>query len=282
MTDTPAPETPTRKLLKRDEDGLVIGHPYKFTPDGKVDYKALVPKEHLYVAREYEERVAKAQGKPLADCDLNLVDERWLRIKLAGINYIANLRGYRSLTYHSVSVFPDQVTIVCEMEFIGNYESEGLPVICSGVASASTKSTDRGFWPYLATFAENRAFARCVKRALQINTLCDVEVGGDGQGEAGEDDKVSEATSATSTGAQAYRYLEQLCTNRKHPITFEVLKERAVQHNAELTPEREAERIKSDPTKWTGWASIQEIDVFLLAGKIKAADEAAAAGKKKK
>ncbi len=267
--------------IKRDEDGLIVGYPYRYTPEGRVDYKALVDRKHMFVVRDKEAKVVAAQGKALAECDLSIVDERWLRIKQAGFNQLLNLRGYRSIEYHSLQTSDDKAAVVCTIELIGNYETDGLPVICSAIASASLRSMDKNFVPYLETFAENRAFARCVKRALQIAILSDDEVDDEAmKGVKGEDDAVSDAT--TTASVEPYRLLSSLCTNRKTLIPFETLKARAVQHNAELTPQRENERIKSDPTTWTEWASIQPIDAWLLMGKIKEADEASAKSKSKK
>ncbi len=267
-------------LFKRNEDGLVIGFPYRFTPEGRVDWLALIPRKHMFVIREREADVVKAQGKPLAECDLALVNEKWLRIRQAGFNYVLNLRGYRSLQYHSLSAASDKAAVICEVELIPNFETDGYSVICSGVASASLRSMDKHFIPYLETFAENRAFARCVKRALQITILSEDEIDAEAVGGVkGEDDTVSEAASG-GISAEPHRQLEELCTKRKHPIAFDALRARAVQHNAELTPERENERIKSDPAQWTDWSSVQPIDAWLLMGKIKERDDAERAAKK--
>lgn len=274
-----APAT-TRPSFKRDEDGLIPGFPYKFTPEGRIDWLAIaLTTPYLFVISSKEAEVVKAQGKPINECDLSLVPEKWLRIRQAGFNYLLNVRGYRSLQYHSLSVAPDKAAVVCEGELIGNYETEGLPVVCSAIASASTRSMDKQMLPYLEAFAENRAFARFVKRALQINILSEDEIDTEALAKHGEDDAVAEAT--TPASADAWRRLEEVCTKRKHPIVFETLKARAVQHNAELTPERANERIQGDPAAWTGFDSVQPIDAWLLVGLIKKADEEAAKKKGK-
>ncbi len=264
--------------FKRDEDGLIAGLQYHYTPEGRIDWRAMVSRRYLYIAREYEDRVVKAQGKPLAEVDYSLVNPKWLRIRIDGINQIANIRGYSSLEYHSLSVGEGHAAVVCQMQFIGNYESDGYPVICSGIASARRMSMDKNMMGYLEAFAENRAFARCVKRALQIEILADIEVGGDGKPDAeGEDDAVSAATGAT--GFNPYDKLRELCMSRKKPISFEVLKAGAIAHNAELAPDKQDERIQGDPATWVGFESIQGIDAWLLISKIKTKDAAANKGK---
>lgn len=121
---------------------------------------------------------------------------------------------------------------------------------------------DKKTLPYLETFAENRAFSRCVKRALQINVLSDIEIGGDGRDAAtpGEDDAVAAATSAGVSGFEPLHRLQELC--RKHKpteITFAVLKDAASQYQSEL---------KGNVAEWTSFESIQALDAWVIVGKI--------------
>ncbi len=270
---------PNRKPFKRDEDGLIIGHPYKFTEEGRVDYRAMVDRKHLFVIREKEAQVVKDQGKPLNECDLMQVNPKWLRLRKGGWRQLLNIRGYRAITYHSLQTSDAKAAVVCEIELIGNYETDGYPVIASGLASASTRSMDRQMLPYMETFAENRARARAVQEALSIDIMSEDEIDAEAVRNQGEDDAVE---SVTSTSAEPYQQLKALCTSRKVPITFEAIKANAIKHNAELTPEREDERIKSDPTTWTDWSSVQPIDTWLMMGKIKEKDaESAKKGKGK-
>ncbi len=246
--------------LKRNADGLLADFPYKYTADGRIDWKAHVPAKFLYIAREYEDKVLREQGKPLAEIDFSLIRDEWLRIKLGGINYLANLRGYTSLKYHSLTISQDKASIVCEMEFIGNFETGMAPLICSGVASASIRSMDKPFVPYLETFAENRAFTRCVKRALQINILSDIEIGGNGKEE--QQDAPDENLKTVNPSDT----LKDVCA--KKGVSFEKLRESMVTHNAGITPERENERLKCDPSILKEWGDIQPIDAWVILGKM--------------
>lgn len=276
VTDTPA-------RFKRDEDGLIVGFPYRYTKEGRVDYLACIDRRHLFVIDSKKDAVAKAQGKPIDECDLSQVNPRWLRVRKAGWRQLLNIRGYRALTYHSVQTSDSKATVVCEIELIGNYETDGYPLIASGMASACTHSMDRQMLPYLETFAENRARARAVQEALNIEIMSEDEVDAEAlRGVKADDNASTDTTPSRAASAAGYEVLKALCTNRKTAITFESLKARAVKHNAELTPEREDERIKSDPALWVDWSSVQDVDVWLLTGKIKEADEAAAKGKGKK
>ncbi len=268
-------------LRKRDpETGLLLSHTYHFNPDGSVNWLAEVDRKDMFVIDSRKDAVVKAQGKPIDECDLSLVNEKWLRIKQGGWNRLAYLRGYHSLDYHSMAVQEGKAALVCRIEWIGNYETNGDAFVCAGVASASLRSMDKHFVPYMETFAENRAFARAVKRALQITVLSEDEIDSEALKGAQGDDTGSSDTPKT-TSAEASEHLRQLCEKRPTPITFASVKARAIKHNAELTPATENERIKSDPALWSDWSSVQPIDCFLLIGKIKEADDTAAKGKTK-
>ncbi len=272
----------TTPRFQRAEDGLIKGLTYRYTPDGRVDYLAMLPRRYLFVIDTKRDTVVKAQGKPIDECDLMLVNPKWLRVRKAGWRQLLNLRGYRSITYHSVQTSDTKATVACEIELIGNYETQGLPVVASGLASACTRSMDAQFMPYLETFAENRARARAVQEALNIEVMSEDEIDAEAvRGVKAESENATDI-SARPASAEPYETLKTLCTNRKTPISFESLRARAVKHNTELTPDKEDERIKSDPRDWTDWSSVQAVDVWLLTGKIKEADEAAAKGLKGK
>ncbi len=269
--------------FKRDPDtGLVVGHTYKYTPDGRIDWRADVPTKYLYVANEYRDRVVKEQGKALSDIDILAVKDDWLRIRVGGINHLAHLRGVRSCVYPHMLTRDGYAGVSCEIEFIPNIESDMMPETWSSMASATLRSVDKQFTPYLETFAENRAFTRCVKRALQINILSDIEIGGDGRKDGdgtstgvSEGDETSSSQSANGTsgpqGFEPRHRLEELCNTPPAPmkgaISFEALKLAAAQYAGELN---------SKPTEWTSFASIQPIDAYVLIGKIK--EKAAAMG----
>jgi len=267
--------------FKRDEDGLVIGQTYHYTDEGKVDWKAMLRSQDLYVKREFREEVVKEYGKPLGEIDLTTVKDRYLCVLVGGINRLAHLRGIRSIDYPFIHVSDGKAVASCQIEFIGNFETEGLPMVCTSVASATVRSVDADFVPYLETFAENRAFARCVKRALQINILSDVEVGGEGKKRIksvdGSDDDLP---SSSPTGNDACHVLATKCANPPAPLTpltFETVKAGAMHYPTEL---------KSAPAEWTSFESIPPADAWTLLGKIeekaKAETLAAASGTKNK
>jgi hypothetical protein len=281
-------------LFRRDPStGLVVGKTYQYTPEGKIDWRSEVPIQFLYVANEYRDRVVADQGKPLNEIDLLKVKDDWLRIRVGGLNYLAHLRGVRSCTYPHMQTRDGFCGVSCEITFIGNIESNMEPETWSSMASACRASMDKQFLPYLETFAENRAFGRCVKRALQINILSDIEVGGDGK--KGVDEAAPGDTSASppeedtsSGGFQPHHYLATKCKGNKgadgkpSPITFAALKDASIAMNANTPPDKANERCVSDPSTWTDWESIPPADAWLLMGKIDAAAAKEGAGKKGK
>lgn len=291
MSQLPTPPTPTP--FKRNPDtGLVEGIVYHYSPDGKIDWRRHCPPQFMYIIREREAAVLKAQGKPLAEVDLSLVDERWLRIKQAGFNYLANLRGYTSLQYHSLVSTDGKSAVVCEMSFIGNVETDHYPLICSAIASATIHSTGRDFASYLECFAENRAFARCVKRALQINILSEDEIDAEMVKGITADSATGVLVNselASPSGFQPHHHLADKCRTHKPAIAFESLKAAAIKLKGEtaVPPENKPHApFQGDPAGWTSFEDIQPIDVWFLVGKIeeksKVATEAGAAKGKAK
>lgn len=292
MSQSLTPPTP----FKRNPDtGLVEGIAYHYSPDGRIDWRRHCPPQFMYIIREREAAVLKAQGKPLTEIDLSLVDERWLRIKQAGFNYLANLRGYSSLQYHSLVSTDGKAAVVCEMTFLPNTETGGYPLTCSAIASATIHSTGRDFASYLECFAENRSFARCVKRALQINILSEDEVDAElvkGMATDSASGAAATAESASPSGFQPHHHLADKCHSHKPAITFESLKGAAIKLKTEsaaisVPPENKPHApFQGDPAAWASFEDIQPIDVWFLVGKIEekvkvAAEAGAAKGKVK-
>jgi hypothetical protein len=56
----------------------------------------------------------------------------------------------------------------CEIEFIGNFETDMQPVIWSDGAGAHFLSVSGSFQLHLEAMAVNRAFARCVRTFLNV------------------------------------------------------------------------------------------------------------------
>lgn len=280
----PEPASQPLRFRRDPETGLVVGHGYRYTEEGRIDWRAMVPVKYLYIASEHEAKVVTQQGKPLAECDLLAVPDDWLRIRVAGLNYLIQLRGVRSCTYPTLQTREGFAAAVCELELIPNVESDMMPETWSAMASACRTSMDTRMLPYLETFAENRAFGRAIKRALQINILSDIEVGGkrgkDDDRDQQDDNQSGTADDGAPLGFEPYHYLEQKCRAQKQPVSFDALKASALRLFTN-PPAAENERLKGDPSKWTAFSDIEGIDAWLLINKLteaaaKAAEKPAA------
>lgn len=156
----------TLKKIERDENGLIIGKEYHFTEDGRVDWRKMIPNEFLYpnAARTQETDVTKCKDSELI-------------INLAGIVYLANLRGYTAVSYSSPHLQEGLVSTKCEINWRPNYETENERVSFESLAGAHAGNTNGFGQNYLVEMAENRAFCRNVRRFLQINIVSQEELG---------------------------------------------------------------------------------------------------------
>lgn len=250
--------------FERLPDGTVKGITYHFTSDGRIDWRRMVEPRFLFVADRFKDRVCAEQGKTLGEVDVTKVRDEWLRIRVAGLNEVAQLRGIMSVEYPIVHVTDSSVTATCIIEFLPTFESGDMPFTMSAIASANLHSVDHDFTPYLATFAENRAFSRCVKRALRINILSDVEIDKTGNGGELSTPAATEAPSPTPTGHEPQHLLEQRCAQKS--VTFEAVKTTALTtQNAWV----------SLPSEWTSFESIQPLDALFILDKMAKRDEEA-------
>jgi len=158
-------------LYNRDGNGLLNSIQYIFKDDGSIDWRAMVPKEHLYANKKW----FKDRKKDVPISIAKLKDEQLL-IKLAGIKELAKIRGFKSVNFVTNDVRSEICTVTCKIEFDGNYETGMEPVFFSEVGSASICNTSGVFQKYLETIAANRAFVRCVRNFLNIHVVSDEEV----------------------------------------------------------------------------------------------------------
>ena len=179
-------------VFKRNKYGLLTHIKYVFTDDGYVDWRAMVPKEFLYINTQYKDKLEKLYSKSLDEIDIvaDNVEDKYLVILLAGIKYIAKLRGFDRVTTDTKNPTLDYVVARCTIDWISNYENVGYKnpnakledcgffdsPSFTGIGSAS-KYTTNGFGSnYLAEIAENRAFCRAVRNFLNINIVSKEEI----------------------------------------------------------------------------------------------------------
>ena len=169
------------KKLDRDENGLIKGLDYKFTVDGGVDWRAMVPVQYLYINNDPKnrERIEKQYGKSYAEIDIikDKVKDSDLVLLLGGIRFLAKLRGIKSVKYNIKEANPEYVAVNCELELIPNYESENISTVFQDNACAHLGNTSNFATKYLLEIGTNRAFCRAVRGCLNINVVSREELG---------------------------------------------------------------------------------------------------------
>ena len=155
----------------RDENGLLNNIQYTFSEDGSVDWRSMIKDEHLFPNRSWFDLRKK-------DCpkSINGLADHQLLIKLSGIKELARLRGFSSVHYDFVQCQIDHVAVTCSIEFMGNYETGGEPVIFQDSANATIDNTNSFAKKFLETIACNRAFVRCVRNFLNVHIVGDDEI----------------------------------------------------------------------------------------------------------
>lgn len=248
----------------RNAQGLIEGIDYPRKPTGEIDWRALLRPEHLYINREYKEELEARFNKKLKDIDVTKVDDKQLLILLAGIKELARLRGYHSVKQSIYNVGPEKAVCTCQIEFIGNFETGGSPVVFGDVGSASLYSVSGNFQLHLEAIAANRAFVRAVRNYLGVNIVGNDEFdpyANKAYEKTLKEGKPSAAVedSGSPKGFQPFHGLEKLCNERKPKITFVAIQKRAT----DLVAAGKSPFV-SDPAVWTSFADIPPRDVFTL------------------
>jgi len=158
-------------IFTRDDNGLLKNIQYTFSEDGSVDWRSMIKDEHLFPNRSWFDLRKK-------DCPRSIdgLADHQLLIKLSGIKELARLRGFKSISYDFVKCEIDHVAVTCSMEFLGNYETNGDPVIFQDSANATIDNTNSFAKKFLETIACNRSFVRCVRNFLNVHIVGDDEI----------------------------------------------------------------------------------------------------------
>jgi len=156
----------TQNKITRSPDGLINEKEYKFTPDGFVDWRAMIDPQFLYPNKDFFE--IRKQPVPTS---IEGLEDKQLLIMLGGIKELARLRGFKSVRYNVNHVSPNYVVAHCSIEWIGNFETGGESVLFEDVANATENNTDNFCLKFLETIACNRAFVRCVRNFLNIHIV---------------------------------------------------------------------------------------------------------------
>lgn len=139
--------------------------------DADIDWYSLIPEKYIVINKSNFERRNKPVPTSLAD-----VEDKDKLILLMGFRYIADLRGFSSLTYHPFCVQKDFVSIACEIEWTPLTPCD-IPRTSQGLGDAKRENVGSFVGEYLTPIAENRSFVRCVRNFLRIPVLGQDEIG---------------------------------------------------------------------------------------------------------
>jgi len=230
--------------FKRDINGLLECVDYIFNPDNTINWRAMINKEHLVPNRD---AFKNQKDVNLKEIDISSLADNQLLILLAGIKELAQIRGYKNVSYHVIQAQPDYVAVKCTIDWIPNYETNMETVSFSALADAHLDNTKDFAKNFLMAIAENRAFIRTVRSFLKINI-----VGNDEMGKTTHiDSEVEPNTSITQPVALLQKTMEE------HGISFEQVKERAIQKKMD------------DSENWSKIEDISPLSMFTIISGIK-------------
>lgn len=154
------------ELHKRNEFGLLENVKYIYQQNGSVDWRSMIDPSHLYPNKSWFQL-----RKKTTPTSTDGLEDSQLLIKLSGIKELAKLRGFNKVSYDVIKCELDHVAVKCNIEWIGNYESEGHSVYFEDLGNATSYNTSNFAVKFLECIATNRAFVRCVRNFLNIHIL---------------------------------------------------------------------------------------------------------------
>lgn len=155
-------------LFDRNEFGLLEKPPipYVYNDDGSVNWRRMIRTEFLVPNKQRTQ-----------ETDVSKLEDRDLLILLGGIKELAQIRGFTSVSYNTITASPHYVMTGCKINWIGNYETNNNSISFEALSDASPDNTMSFSRNFLAAIAENRAFVRCVRNFLKINIVGQEEIG---------------------------------------------------------------------------------------------------------
>ena len=206
----------TVNQFKRDVNGLLECIEYNFHQDNTINWRSMINREYLVPNRD---AFKNQKDVNLKEIDITSLADNQLLILLAGIKELAQIRGYKNVSYDVIQAQPDYVAVKCTITWLPNYETNMQEVSFSSLADAHLDNTKDFAKNFLMAIAENRAFIRAVRSFLKINI-----VGNDEMGKTTHIDTEVEPNTLTT---QPIALLQK--TMEEYNISFEQIKERAVQ-----------------------------------------------------
>jgi hypothetical protein len=230
--------------FSRDHNGFLNGVNYIFNEDNTINWRAMIKPEHLVPNRDS----FKDANINIKEIDVTTLPDNKLLILLAGIKELAQIRGFKSVSYDVIESRPDYVSVKCTVEFLPNYETGNKTVSFSSLADAHWDNTHNFAKNFLMAIAENRAFVRCVRSFLKIHIVGSDEIGG----------KNSTATATEqdpSSNSAPAALLEK--TMQDYGISFSQIRDGAIKKNIE------------GAESWSSCEDIPPLSIFTIVSGIK-------------
>jgi hypothetical protein len=202
--------------FKRDVNGLLECADYIFNQDNTINWRAMINKDHLVPNRD---AFKNQKDINIKEVDISTLPDNQLLILLAGIKELAQIRGYKNVSYDVIQAQPDYVAVKCTIEWFPNYETNMESVSFSALADAHLDNTKDFAKNFLMAIAENRAFIRAVRSFLKINIV--------GNDEMGKTTHIDTEIESNISVTQPIALLQK--TMEEHSISFDQIKERAIQ-----------------------------------------------------
>ena len=234
----------TVNKFKKDVNGLLECVDYTFNQDNTINWRAMINKEYLVPNRD---SFKNQKDINLKEIDVSTLADNQLLILLAGIKELAQIRGYTNVNYEVIQAQPDYVAVKCTINWMANYETNMQEVSFSALADAHLDNTKDFAKNFLMAIAENRAFIRAVRSFLKINIV--------GNDEMGKTTHVDAEVEPNTLVTQPIALLEK--TMEEHNISFEQIKERAVQKKME------------NSENWSSIKDISPLSMFTIISGIK-------------
>lgn len=189
-------ETNVIKEITRNKNGLIEGFEYKFTEEGLIDWRGMIPSKYLYINPSNKTRIEKKYGKPYDELDPinDKIEDIDLVQLLAATKYLLRLRGYESVESLIKESNENYASVNCKIKFVPNFETEGRVIIYSENACANLQNTNGFGQKYLVEMATNRALARCTRNFLNINIVSKEELSGGNEYESNQNSNDSQVT----------------------------------------------------------------------------------------
>lgn len=225
-------------------------------------FDKLLP-EHLFVKDDKKDEVKATYG---AKPDLKQIDRKYLCVTLAGMRYLAGLRGVSSVSYvvNNVEYDPHYqsimaCTVTCSIVWNPPYASI-YNATHSAIGHATIRNVGEFVAKYVPEIAENRAYCRAVRSFLNIDVVSKEELGPrEPKGELQPVHQAAAATPAETPRTSPEPRDQLIAFVAKKKTTFELVKKAVLKGHMDKTWD-------SVPADWADFDSIPKRDIFTLLG----------------